>query len=727
MYAYCIVEYPVKSLDKAFTYKIPLNLQEKLKVGMKVLVPFNNRLVHGIVLKITDTYEKTYELKEISSIEDEFLVLNKELLELGRYMQKITLCNLITAYQAMLPSALKVKEQARDYNDYDYYITLNKEREEIEHFINSHRKSNKTNILEKLLINEEINKQEVNSASLRELIKLDLVKIEKRIKKKAVKKETLIDNKVLNAEQQNAFNAILPSLNKAETFLLYGITGSGKTLVYISLIKEVIKQNKSALLLVPEISLTEQIVNIFYDNFGSDVAILHSGLSAKEKYQEYKKILDNEIKIVIGTRSAIFAPLTNIGMIIMDEEHSDTYKQDNNPRYHARDIAEKRSLYHHCPFILGSATPSLESMARAQKGVYKLITLKNRANNLPLPEVFIVDMKEELQKRNFTISELLDKKIKECLERREQVILLLNRRGFSTFITCSNCGFTYKCPHCEISLTYHKTSNTLRCHYCGYTKIKDDICPECHEKGLNYMGMGTEKLEEIIKEKYLDARIIRMDADTTSKKGAHDKIIKAFKKEEYNILIGTQMISKGLDFPKCTLVGVINADTSLNIPDFRSSERTFSLLDQAAGRAGRSITPGKVVIQTFNPDNETIKAVKNHDYNSFYQSEMKIRKILKYPPYYYLANIKIGSIDYKEASREAGKVKTYLENHLDKTSIILGPSTASNFKRNNIYRFSITIKYRFDEYLMKALKELDEIYGTNKNVFLEVDINPLWI
>ena len=470
MYAYCIVEYPVKSLDKAFTYKIPLNLQEKLKVGMKVLVPFNNRLVHGIVLKITDTYEKTYELKEISSIEDEFLVLNKELLELGRYMQKITLCNLITAYQTMLPSALKIKMQARDYNDYDYYITLNKEREEIEHFINSHRKSNKTNILEKLLINEEINKQEVNSASLRELIKLDLVKIEKRIKKKAVKKETVIDNKVLNAEQQNAFNAILTLLNKAETFLLYGITGSGKTLVYISLIKEVIKQNKSALLLVPEISLTEQIVNIFYDNFGSDVAILHSGLSAKEKYQEYKKILDNEIKIVIGTRSAIFAPLTNIGMIIMDEEHSDTYKQDNNPRYHARDIAEKRSEYHNCPLILGSATPSLESMARAQKGVYKLITLKNRANNLPLPEVFIVDMKEELQKRNFTISELLDKKIKECLERREQVILLLNRRGFSTFITCSNCGFTYKCPHCEISLTYHKTSNTLRCHYCGYTK-----------------------------------------------------------------------------------------------------------------------------------------------------------------------------------------------------------------------------------------------------------------
>ena len=411
----------------------------------------------------------------------------------------------------------------------------------------------------------------------------------------------------------------------------------------------------------------------------------------------------------------------------MDEEHSDTYKQDNTPRYHARDIALKRSEYYSCPLVLGSATPSLESMARANKGVYELITLTKRANNLAMPEVFIVDMKEELKKRNFIISELLDQKIKECLEKEEQVILLLNRRGFSTIITCSNCGFTYKCPHCEISLTYHKTSNTLRCHYCGYTKIKDDICPECKEKGLNYLGLGTEKLEEIIKEKYEKARTIRMDADTTTKKGAHDKIIASFRREEYNLLIGTQMISKGLDFPKCTLVGIINADTSLNIPDFRSSERSFSLLDQASGRAGRSTLKGTVIIQTFNPDNETIKAVKKHDYNSFYQSEMKVRKILKYPPYYYLANIKIASKDYSEASKEATKVKNYLEKNLDSSSIILGPSTASNFKRNNIYRFSITIKYRFDQELLKSLKELDDIYATNKKVFLEIDINPLRI
>ena len=726
MYAYCIIEYPIKTLDKAFTYLVPNHLQEKLKVGMKVLVSFNHRQVHGIVLKITNTFDGDYELKEIERIEDEFLILNKELLLLGSYMQEETLCNLITAYQTMLPSALKVKEQKIDYNDYEIWIKLNNETEAKE-FIKNHRKSNKTKILEYLLERGEIPKKELNASSLRELSKLNLVIEEKRIKKKTYYKEKQEDNKKLNEEQQHAFNTIINSLNINKTFLLYGVTGSGKTLIYIHLIKEVIKKGKTAILLVPEISLTEQIVSIFYQNFGSDVAILHSGLSNKEKYEEYIKILNNEIKIVIGTRSAIFAPLKNIGIIIIDEEHSDTYKQENTPRYHARDIAMHRCEFNRCPLILGSATPSLESMARAKKNVYELVTLKNRANNLPLPEVSIVDMKTELEKRNFTISELLDKKIKECLDKGEQVILLLNRRGFSTFITCSNCGFTYKCPHCEISLTYHKSSNTLRCHYCGYTKIKDDLCPECHEKGLNYMGMGTEKLEEIIKEKYESAKVIRMDADTTTRKGAHDKIIKAFKNEEYNILIGTQMISKGLDFPKCTLVGVINADTSLNIPDFRSSEKTFSLLDQAAGRAGRSTTPGSVIIQTFNPDNETIKAVKKHDYDSFYEQEMQVRKILKYPPYYYLANIKIASKEYTLASTESTKVKNYLEKNLDPKSIILGPSTASNFKRNNIYRFSITIKYRFDEHLMKVLKELDNIYATNKNVFLEIDINPLRI
>ena len=727
MYAYCIIEYPIKSLDKAFTYKIPSSLQEKLQVGMKVMVPFNNRLVHGIVLKITNQYDGDYELKEIARIEDEFLILNEELLRLGKYMQELTLCNLITAYQTMLPSALKVKEQKVDYNEYEVWLKLNCSKEDALEYTFTHRKSHKTEILEALLEKSMVLKKDYQAASVRELVKLGLIMEEKKVKERVVENTALNIDKTLNEDQLKVYDTIISSLDESRTFLLYGVTGSGKTLVYMYLIKKVLKYKKTALLLVPEISITEQIVHLFYEAFGSRVAILHSGLSNKEKYLEYVKILKGEVSIVIGTRSAVFAPLKNIGIIIMDEEHSDTYKQDNNPRYHARDIAIKRCEYHNCPIILGSATPSLESMARASKNVYTLLELKRRANNLELPEVFIVDMKEELEKRNFVISELLDQKIKECLESKNQVILLLNRRGFSTFITCSNCGFTYKCPHCEISLTYHKHANTLRCHYCGYTKIKDDICPECGEAGLNYMGMGTEKLEEIIREKYSDACIIRMDADTTSKKGAHDKIIQAFKNLEYNVLIGTQMVSKGLDFPKCRLVGVINADSSLNIPDFRSSERTFSLLDQAAGRAGRSTIPGSVVIQTFNPDNEVIKDVAKHDYDAFYKQEMQIRKVLKYPPYYYLANIKVASREYSTASQEVGKVKEYLEKNLDKSSIILGPSTASNFKRNNIYRFSITIKYRFDKKLARVLKELDEIYAPRNDVFLELDINPLKI
>ena len=429
---------------------------------------------------------------------------------------------------------------------------------------------------------------------------------------------------------------------------------------------------------------------------------------------------------MIGTRSAIFAPLNNIGIIIIDEEHSDTYKQDSTPRYNAIDIAKERCKNYNCPLILGSATPSIDSMARAKKGVYKLLVMKNRAVNKGMPECIVVDMKEEVAKRNFTISEELDKEIKKVIDRNEQVILLLNRRGFSTIITCSNCGFTYTCPHCEISLTYHKSSNNLRCHYCGYTKIKDDICPNCHEKGLNYMGMGTEKLEEYIKEKY-QTKVIRMDADTTANKGMHEKIIKAFRDGEYNILIGTQMISKGLDFPNCTLVGIINADTTLNIPDFRSSERTFQLISQAAGRSGRGEKSGKVIIQTYNSDNDTIKAVKNYDYEGFYQNEMSARKVLKYPPYYYLVSIKICSKDYKLASMNATKVRDYLKKRIDNASIILGPSTAASFRLKNVYRFGIIIKYRFDKTLKQVLKELDNIYATNKDVFLEIDLNHLQV
>ena len=724
MYAYCLIEYPVKTLDKAFTYKIPNNMTSKLKIGMKVLVPFNTRLVHGIVLNITSNYNDKYELKEIARIEDEFLILNQELLELGKYLKEITLCSLITAYQTMLPSALKIKNQKRNYNKYVEYVLLNDNIPQIYEYINNHH-GKKVAILERLLQEPKVLKKEFDSNSIRELLKLDLVKIDQvqvyRINQNITNK-TYQD---LNPDQLKVYQTIKASFNKFNPFLIHGVTGSGKTLIYIHLIKEVLKNNKTAILLVPEISLTEQVINIFYSYFGNDVAIFHSGLSPSEKYDEYLKIINKDVKIVIGTRSAIFAPLENLGLIIIDEEHSETYKQDNNPRYHARDIALKRCEYYKIPLVLGSATPSLESMARAKKGVYTLLTLNKRANNQLLPKCEIVDMKKEMLKRNFIISSSLDLALKEVFAKQEQAILLLNRRGFSTTITCSNCGFTYKCPHCEITLTYHKSSNTLRCHYCGYTKIKDDICPKCQEKSLNYLGLGTEKLENLIHTKYPNIKVIRMDADSTSTKGAHDKIITSFKNHEYDLLIGTQMVSKGLDFPNCTLVGIINADTTLNIPDFRSSERTFQLLHQAAGRAGRANLPGKVIIQTFNPEDKTLNMVANNDYLGFYTSEMKIRQILKYPPYYYLVNIKICSKNYESASLNANKVSNYLKNNLESSTIILGPSTALNFKINDIYRFNITIKYQYDNHLKQTLKSLDEIFSTNKDTYLEIDINPL--
>ena len=527
----------------------------------------------------------------------------------------------------------------------------------------------------------------------------------------------------LTRDQARAVETV--DLSKHDTYLLYGVTGSGKTEVYMSLMDKVIKMGKRAIMLVPEISLTTQMISRFYSRFGSRVAIFHSGLSNGEKYDEYLKIYRNEIDIVVGTRSAIFTPLKNIGLIVLDEEHSETFKQDSNPRYNAVDMAIFRGKYNNCPVILGSATPSLEAMARARKGIFKLIVMPNRVGGAVLPQIEIVDMALEMKKRNTILSEHLQDEIRKNLERGEQTILLLNRRGHSTIVTCQACGYVYKCPYCDISLTYHKTSNNLRCHYCGYTILKDNICPECYEEALNYMGLGTEKLEQTLKEMYKDARIVRMDVDTTSNKGSHEKIINDFKEHKYDILLGTQMISKGLDFPLVTLVGVINADSSLNIPDFRSGERTFELLSQVAGRAGRSNLAGRVIIQTFNPDNQYLNFVKENSYEKFYNYEMNFRKTLKYSPYYYLISVMVTGREYEVASKEAIKAFNYLKSNIDKTSFIYGPTTASVFRVNNVYRFQIMIKYRFDNKVFAALKYLDSIYAVNSKVNFEIDINPL--
>ncbi len=725
MYAKVLVEYNVKTLDKTFTYLITEDLQKKLKVGMKVKIPFGKVNISGFVLEITDTTsEDSRKLKEIKEIIDENLVLNSELLQMGQYLKEKTLCSLISAYQTMLPSSLKIKNKVRKYDLEISYIYLNQQIDLENYKLENKNRVKQIEIINKLEKQEKILKKELASSSLNTLLKNNIV-IEKKEKEYRINIDTKIkkDNELTPA-QEKVFMEIKKSFNKEETFLLYGITGSGKTEVYIHLIKEVIKNKQTALLLVPEITLSTQLVKRFYERFGSKVAIFHSALSEGERYDEYQKIIKNEVDVVVGTRSAIFTPLNNLGIIIIDEEHSENYKQENMPRYRTIDMALFRSKYNKIPLVLGSATPSLETMARAKKGLYKLLTLDQRVNSAVLPEIKLVNMQEEMKKRNPIFSTSLITEINETLKREEQVIILLNRRGHSTIVTCQNCGYTYKCPHCDISLTYHKSTNNLRCHYCGYTKFKEKICPECHEEALNYYGLGTEKLEIEIKNIFKDAKVVRMDVDTTTKKGSHERIISDFQNHKYDILLGTQMISKGLDFPNVTLVGVINADLSLNMPDFKARERTFSLLTQTSGRSGRNLKKGKVIIQTFDIDNKIYEFVKNNDYNGFYQYEMLNRHKLDYPPYYYLVSIKVASKEYQEASNEANKIVRYLKKNLKTKTIILGPSVANQFRLNNIYRFQIIIKYKKDDNLFKIIKSLDNLYILNKKVNLEIDMSP---
>ena len=535
-----------------------------------------------------------------------------------------------------------------------------------------------------------------------------------------IKRDT---KKVLTKAQQNVVDSVLND-QRHVPFLLFGVTGSGKTEVYMQIIEKVLKKGKTAIILVPEISLTPQMVEQFSNRFGNQIAALHSALSEGEKYDEWRRIARGEANIVIGARSAIFAPLKNIGIIIMDEEHSDSYKQgDKNPRYHARDIAIWRGKYHSCPVLLGSATPSLESMARAQKGVYELVTLQERVNGKMLPEVEIIDMNQESKRSSYHITNTLLKNLNDCIKRGDQAILFLNRRGFSTFVTCKNCSEVIRCPNCDITLTYHKSNKMLRCHYCGYATPLPKECPKCHENSLSDLGVGTEKIEEELHILLPSVKVLRMDVDTTSKKGAHKKMIDAFRNHEYDILLGTQIVAKGLDFSDVTLVGVINADTSLNIPDFRSSENTYSLLSQVAGRSGRSSKTGKVLIQTFNPDHYAISFVKHHDYLGFYNEEMKIRKRLGYPPFYFLCYLKISGKEADYLFQESLKIKRSLERNLQYTTI-LGPTTLAVFKVNNIYRYGIILKYKKEDMLYDILLKIQNHYKNNHKIKVDIDFNP---
>ena len=723
MYVSVLTQIGVKAVDQTFFYHVPKLLENNIKIGVRVRIPFGNMILDGFVLGISDnsSYDNS-KIKDIINVIDEEPVLNKEMLLLGKYMSDNLLASLSSCYQVMLPKALKAEVKSNIKIKYDRYLHRIKSIEEIDRYIGNCKYESQINLLCKLKDGDILITK--MSSSINTIIKYGFASIIyeecKRYKYDGISNYKRVN---LTDKQRLVSDTIISSFGKSDTFLLYGVTGSGKTEVYMDVIEKAINNGKSAIMLVPEIGLTPQIVGKFISRFGNVISVLHSKLSDSERYDEYRKITNGESKIAIGTRSAIFVPFNNIGVIIIDEEHTSSYKQDNNPRYSAINVAEWRSKYHNCPLVLGSATPSLESFAKAGNHVYKLLSLTERAGGSVLPSVNIVDMKEEVKKGNFILSDILKNKIGEVLDRGEQAIILLNRRGYSSTISCKECGYVYKCPNCDITYTYHKSSNNLKCHYCGYSMVLPNKCSICGSDNLKDYGLGTEKLEETLNSLY-NARIVRMDVDTTSKKGQHQKIIDDFGEHKYDILIGTQMIAKGLDFPLVTLVGVVSVDSSLMAPDFRASENTFQLLSQVAGRAGRSTSKGEVIIQTYNPDHYSIMLAKDHDYLKFYKEEMSIRKMLKYPPYYYLALVSISSRDYEGGFKEANKIGNYLRSKLG-NSIILGPTTSSAFKINNIYHYQIIIKYQKEDNLINTLNFIIDMYKNNNKIDVEVDFNPI--
>lgn len=531
----------------------------------------------------------------------------------------------------------------------------------------------------------------------------------------------------LNPEQQNALTAVGKAMDrgKTQTFLLQGVTGSGKTEVYLQAIAKALQKGQTALMLVPEISLTPQMVARVCGRFGEQVAILHSNLSQGERYDEWRRINRGQARVVVGARSAIFAPLKKLGIIIMDEEHETSYKQDDSPRYHARDVAKWRAKYHQAVLLLGSATPSLESRSRAQVGVYQLLRLTHRVNGQSLPPIEVVDMRPEIRQQGETnFSRRLLELLQDRLSKGEQSILMLNRRGFSSFMMCRDCGTVLKCPNCDISLTLHMDTRTMRCHYCGHEEPIPQYCPQCHSRHIRYYGTGTEKVAAQLTTLLPAARVLRMDVDTTRQKGMHEKILRQFGDHQADILLGTQMIAKGLDFPDVTLVGVLNADTGLELPDFRASEHTFDLLAQVSGRAGRADKQGHVIIQTFNPDHYAIRLAQAHDYDRFFATEMNVRHRGGYPPYYYTVRVMASHEQEAVAAKAMIRISEQIKQAVAPSTIILGPSPRPIARMKRRYYYQLVIKYKQDPQLHRVLTTV--LTETQPKGFrdLQVSIDP---
>jgi len=741
MIAQVIINSNVKNLNKIFDYNVPSEMQGIICVGDRILVPFGNKksLEEGFVIGFKEASE--YKVKDIAGVQDG-IKLTKENIELAKLMARRYFCNISDCIKLMLPPGTSTKIFENRVKDKTLnFVYLKKDIIDIEEDIeNGIIKSDKQKrVLNFLIQNDGIQTVDLEiltdttNVVLKALEKKEYIEIiEQKVDRNPFENKNIkpTNNLKLTEEQQVAFESINEAIknNEYKEVLLYGVTGSGKTEIYLQLIGEVLKKEKTAIVLVPEISLTPQMVDRFIARFGENkIAVLHSKLSIGERFDQWNKIKSGECKIVIGARSAIFAPVQNLGLIIIDEEHDSSYKSESNPRYNAKELAGFMAKKNNIPLILGSATPDINTYYKAQTGQIELLQLSKRANEASLPNVEIVDLRQELANGNRSIlSTKLYSKIEENLENKKQTILFLNRRGYSTFVMCRECGYTVKCKSCNITMTYHLNENRLKCHYCGHEQRNVLECPECKSKNIKYFGTGTQRLEDEINKIFPTASTIRMDIDTVNKKNSHEEILNKFKNENIDILIGTQMVVKGHHFPNVTLVGVIAADSSLYLEDYRSNERTFQILTQVAGRAGRESLPGEVVIQTYNPDNFAIECSKKQNYNIFYETEIELRKQLKYPPFCDIISIGLTDIDENKIKNVAEKLYEYISNYIKKEKlgdIIYKPLPCPIDKIKNRYRWRIILKGKLTGKLIDIINWAIN-NSNNKTTRIIVDTNP---
>jgi primosomal protein N' (replication factor Y) len=729
-YAEIIVDVAAFPVDREFHYHVPPSLQPSLKVGHRVLVPFGRRRVAGYVVGFSSPPEDVREIRDILRILDEEPLITPTLLELAHWMSDYYGCLLVEAISCMLPPGARAKGPAPVRTLKAVRLTgrgclggLGPKQELALELI---RRAPGQTLTVVSLEEQGIGRTTVQSLVKRDILQETRVVITRRPDDQALERSS--QEITLTPEQERALAAITDALGQNQVFVLHGVTGSGKTEVYLRAIASALRAGLGALVLVPEIALTAQIMGEFQARFGDEVALLHSNLSLGERHDEWLRLRRGEARVVVGARSAVFAPVQDLGLIVIDEEHEPSYKQDDrHPRYHARTVAMKRAELENAVVVLGSATPGIESYYRSKEGSSKLLILSKRVENLPLPKVEIVDMRDELKRGNRTVfSRRLQRELARCLGRGEQAILFLNRRGYTTFIFCRECGEVMRCADCSVSMTYHQPEGELRCHYCGNTRRPPQTCPACGSQAIRHFGAGTQRVVEALQELFPRARAARLDADVTSRKGAHAEILRSFAARKLDVLVGTQMVAKGFDFPGVTLVGVVAADTILNLPDYRSSERTFQLLVQAAGRAGRGPDGGVVVIQTYNPQHYAVLKAAEHDYEAFYRRELSFRESLHYPPFCRLVRLLFQGESEAEVQRTAHLWSRLLGPKVRPRGWeMFGPAPAPLSRLRDRYRWHLWLKVPPEGPLpIKELLGDCAAQGSLTEVNLSIDVEP---